>query len=99
MTLKALELGDPALLRAALDDRLHQNYRKHLIPGYDDIARIVADLGGAFCLSGAGPTLLCITRQDGLEAPLARQLAALPGGWQVLPLRAEPRGAFVLSSH
>lgn len=96
LTLKALELGDPALLRAALDDRLHQNYRKHLIPGYDDIARIVAELGGAFCLSGAGPTLLCITRQDGLEAPLARQLAALPGGWQVLPLRAEVRGAYVL---
>ena len=32
MVLKALELGDEKLLRNGMQDRLHQNYRKHLIP-------------------------------------------------------------------
>ena len=59
MTLKALELGDEELLRLAMEDRLHQNYRKGLIEGFDRVEAAARDCGAAgFCISGAGPTLV-----------------------------------------
>ena len=58
LVLKALELGDEKLLRNAMQDKLHQNYRKKLIPDYEKIEALVRTTGAAFCLSGAGPTLL-----------------------------------------
>jgi homoserine kinase len=47
------------LLAEAMEDRLHQPYRKRLIPGWDDVlasARKAGAWGAA--LSGAGPTIL-----------------------------------------
>ena len=70
MVLKALELGDEKLLRNAMQDKLHQPYRKSLIEDYDAIEGLVRTTGAAFCLSGAGPTLLCITQDEKLEEKL-----------------------------
>ncbi len=57
----ALTTGNTQLLRHALADRLHQDARKHLIPGFDRV-RSAATVAGAIgtVLSGAGPTLLSI---------------------------------------
>lgn len=93
MVLKALETGDETLLRLALRDRIHQRYRGSLIRDYERIAEIVRSSGGAFCISGAGPTLLCITRDPQRKQVLAE---ALPAGWQLLPLRAQPQGATIV---
>lgn len=94
MVLKALELGDEKLLRTAMQDRLHQNYRRKLIPDYDKIEALVRTTGAAFCLSGAGPTLLCITRNSGLEDKLAQKLPTITQSrWQMLPLHVEFQGA------
>ena len=99
MVLKALELGDEKLLRNAMQDRLHQNYRKSLIQDYDAIAALVRTTGAAFCLSGAGPTLLCITLDEKLEEKLAKKLPAITkANWQMLPLHIEFQGAHVLRS-
>jgi homoserine kinase len=59
LLLKGLETGNGDWLRMALEDRIHQPYRKSLIPGYDAV-RAAAIASGAFGLviSGAGPTLL-----------------------------------------
>ena len=62
MVLKALELGDEKLLRNSMQDRIHQPYRKSMIEDYDKIESLIRTTGEAFCISGAGPTLLCITR-------------------------------------
>ena len=98
MVLKALELGDEKLLRNGMQDRLHQNYRKHLITDYEKIEALVRTTGAAFCLSGAGPTLLCITRNPGLEQKLAKKLSEITeADWQMLPLHVEFQGAHVLS--
>ena len=98
MVLKALELGDEKLLRNAMQDRLHQNYRRHLIEDYDQIETFVRTTGAAFCLSGAGPTLLCITRNEGLEAVLKDKLPKITSAnWQVLPLHVEFEGARIIS--
>ncbi len=97
MVLKALELGEEKLLRNAMQDRLHQNYRKHLIPDYDKIEALIRTTGAAFCLSGAGPTLLCITRNKALKGHLAEKLPAITQEkWQVLPLHVEFQGAQVV---
>lgn len=97
MVLKALELGNEKLLRTAMQDRIHQNYRRKLIPDYDAIEAFVRPTGAAFCLSGAGPTLLCITRNDDLEERLRKKLPAITQKqWQVLPLHVEFQGAHIL---
>ena len=99
MVLKALELGDEKLLRTAMQDRLHQNYRKRLIRDYEKIEALVRTTGAAFCLSGAGPTLLCITRDEKLEEKLEKKLDAITeANWQMLPLRVEFQGARVVSA-
>ena len=98
MVLKALELGDEKLLRNGMQDRLHQNYRKHLIQDYEKIEALVRTTGAAFCLSGAGPTLLCITRNPGLEEKLAKKLSDITEAtWNMLPLHVEFQGAHVIA--
>ena len=97
LVLKALELGDEKLLRTAMQDKLHQNYRKKLIPDYEKIEALVRTTGAAFCLSGAGPTLLCISRHPKLRETLAKKLDAITEkNWQMLPLHVEFQGAHVI---
>ena len=98
LVLKALELGDEKLLRNAMQDRIHQSYRKRMIRDYDKIEALIRTTGAAFCLSGAGPTLLCITRNPGLEDKLAKKLDAITeDNWQMIPLHVEFQGARVIS--
>ena len=98
LVLKALELGDEKLLRTAMQDRLHQNYRKSLISDYEAIENLVRTTGAAFCLSGAGPTLLCITRDKKLPEKLAKKLDTITtANWQMLPLHVEFQGAHVIA--
>lgn len=63
--IKALEGGDPALIRAAMQDRLHQDARFKLIPGAAELKARMENAGAiACCLSGAGPTLLCLYAEE-----------------------------------
>ena len=98
LVLKALELGDEKLLRTAMQDKLHQNYRKKLIPDYEKIEALAKANGAAFCLSGAGPTLLCITRDKNLRAKLEKKLHTTEKNWQLMPLHVEFQGAHVISA-
>ena len=97
MVLKALELGDEKLLRSAMQDRLHQGYRKHLITDFEKIEALVRTMGAAFCLSGAGPTLLCITRNKNVREQLEAKLPAITqADWELIPLHVEFQGARVI---
>ena len=97
LVLKALELGDGKLLRNAMQDKLHQGYRKHLIKDYETIEALVRTTGAAFCLSGAGPTLLCITRDKDLEERLMKKLPQVTeANWEMLPLHVEFQGAHII---
>ena len=63
--LKALEGGDPDLIRLAMRDRLHQDARFKLIPGAAALKERMEESGAAACcLSGAGPTMLCLYTGD-----------------------------------
>lgn len=99
LVLKAFELGDEKLLRTAMEDKLHQNYRKKLIPDYDQIGALARTNGTAFCLSGAGSTLLCITRNKKLRGILAEKLPKITtANWEILPLHVDFEGAQVLET-
>ncbi|MEA5617516.1 homoserine kinase [Cronbergia sp. UHCC 0137] len=62
LLLRGLQTGNKEWLKAALQDKLHQPYRKSLIPGYDAVnAAAVAAGAYGMVISGAGPTLLALT--------------------------------------
>ncbi len=63
--IKALEGGEPGLIRDAMQDRLHQDARFKLIPGAAELKARMENAGAiACCLSGAGPTLLCLYAEE-----------------------------------
>lgn len=61
LLIRGLETGRADWLQVALEDRLHEPFRRTLIPGYEDV-RIAALKAGAYgvVISGAGPTLLAL---------------------------------------
>ena len=96
LLLRALETGDRALLSAAMADKLHQPYRFPLIPGSEDIARIAREQGAdGFCLSGAGPTLMCLYFDAGFPARMAAALKDMPHHWQCMELEVDREGVVV----
>lgn len=96
-TLRALETGDCGLLSIALDDRLHQPYRQELIAEYAPVRALALSCGAAaVCISGAGPTILCLHAQADFAARMTQAVSALHHNWRVLPLRVDPQGARVL---
>ncbi|XFA71837.1 homoserine kinase [Thermosynechococcaceae cyanobacterium Okahandja] len=59
--LRGLETGQREWLQLALQDRLHQPYRQHLIKGYEDLYHAALGAGAyGLVISGAGPTLLAL---------------------------------------
>ena len=92
-----LELGDEALIAHCLQDRLHQPYRFPLIEESDALRSLAHDLGcDAFCISGAGPTLLCITRDGTLAARLSASAVGLKHHWHIQELAVDHSGASCL---
>ena len=55
-------------LKVAMQDKLHQPYRKHLMPGYDEF-EILGYQNGALgvCVSGSGSAILGFTLGDGKD--------------------------------
>jgi homoserine kinase len=64
LLLEALQSGEFSLLREALHDRLHQPFRKRLVPGLEAALSLEhPDLLGV-CLSGAGPSVVALAREN-----------------------------------
>ncbi|PLZ19566.1 homoserine kinase [Fischerella thermalis] len=77
LLLRGLETGNGDWLRAALQDKLHQPYRKALIKGYDAVNAAAIDAGAyGMVISGAGPTLLVLTDTINAEAVATAMSAA-----------------------
>ncbi len=86
MLISALYSGNYDLLSTALQDRLHQPYRKRLIAGYDKVTKISGECGAyASCISGAGPTILSFFPANGdIEDVLNSRLSQIAGGWRAI---------------
>ncbi len=96
----ALSQGRSELLRDALRDRLHQPYRKHLIPGFDSVVTAAADAGAyGAVLSGSGPTVAALTPPQAGRAVGEAMRAAFEGAGiagQVQVTEIDARGALEL---
>lgn len=98
LLIKALETGDPELLRPALEDKLHQPYRAELIPGFEGLRSLAMELGAlGFCISGAGSTLLCISGSEDLSRLMSERMKSSFPSWRLLPLLPDGQGAAILS--
>lgn len=88
--------GDYTHLRTAVSDRLHQNYRKRLIPGIDEIFRLSYKNNAlGVYLSGAGPTILAIIKSDNndFNAKVSGVLNKKLTHWHLQILNADNEGA------
>ena len=65
LLLGALATGEYELLRVAMQDKLHQPYRAHLVPGLERVIEAALQNGAhGACLSGSGPTVLAFTPRE-----------------------------------
>jgi homoserine kinase len=73
LTALGIGLGDAALTRVGLVDRIHEPYRASLVPDLEEVrsALLAAGTDGAV-LSGAGPTVVGLVHAENDEAALAR---------------------------
>lgn len=94
LLLRALGDGDAELLAFAMDDRVHQSYRAKLIDGFRT-ARIEAQECGAagICISGAGPTVLCVADRPDFAARMETALELALPGWEFRELTPDLDGA------
>jgi homoserine kinase len=94
----------PDLLMAATEDRLHQEYRRSVMPDSLALVGALRKRGVAAVVSGAGPTVLALARRtsapDGVPATdadeaIAAAFGGVMAGWRVLPLPIDTAGAVV----
>lgn len=70
----ALSAGRLDLIRAAMQDRIHQPYRAPLVPGMSKILAEAPDQGAlGIALSGAGPTMIALVDRN--DPRVERQLS------------------------
>ena len=69
LLLQGIATGNGDWISGGMGDRIHQPYRKKLIPGYDEVHRAALQAGAwGLVISGAGPTLLALSPPDAAEA-------------------------------
>ncbi|WP_125764158.1 homoserine kinase [Companilactobacillus hulinensis] len=90
--IKALELGDFKMIQSAIVDRMHEPYRKALIPDYDKIAKICKDNNSILYISGSGSTLMAISKEENIDNLFDNVSKEFPN-WQVKPLTVDTVGA------
>lgn len=87
--------GDYSNIRTAIGDRLHQYYRKTLIPSMDELFNICYRHGAlGVYLSGAGPTLVAIigTENKNFHPEVSRILAQKMQNWRLDILKPDNLG-------
>ncbi|MGN0018397.1 MAG: homoserine kinase [Candidatus Gastranaerophilaceae bacterium] len=69
MLVHAINTKDSELMKAALEDKLHQPYREKLVPGFIEIKEALRHENNVLgtVISGAGPALIVISEKNNLE--------------------------------
>ena len=94
--MKAMEMGNSELISIAMDDKLHQPYREHLIDEFDEIKKIAMENGAiSFCISGAGPTLLALTKSSEFSKNVLLEIKKLKNDWKVIDMPIDYEGVKV----
>lgn len=98
LLIPGLENLDEELLKVALDDRMHEPYRKKLIRNFDVVKEKSYEFGGCgFYLSGAGPTMIVLARKDSdVYMKIKGYLGVKEPKWDVMKLEVDTEGARLL---
>ena len=101
MLVHAVNTKDAKLMKQALQDRLHQQYREKLVPGMKEIMEAFKHEDGILgcVLSGAGPTILVISYKydlDKIKSTVVDIWANQNIKADVRTLKVEEKGAEVL---
>jgi len=98
--IRAFETGDMHLIGKAMDDRIHQPYRKNLIHDYDFVESISRASGAAACcVSGSGSTCLAVVdvnRSEEVASRIREGLKNSKYNWQVIPMIVDHHGAHIV---
>lgn len=94
---KALELKDEQMIQVALEDMLHQPYRKNLIVDYDKIKNTCMENGAyGFFISGSGPVCIALFNEDSFIPQLRKAFTKFESNWQIVELHADLNGATIV---
>ena len=88
-------------IRTAVGDKLHQNYRRRLIPNMDSLFRLCYDNGAlGVYLSGAGPTIIAIIEADNraFGRSISRVLLDKMKDWKLHILSPDNIGASIIEN-
>ena len=98
MTFLALSRGLPELIGVAVNDKLHEPYRKGLIPHYKEVTHTARRMGALNSyLSGAGPTIMLIAEAKNTAFPdkMGRWMAKNLPEWDFRRLKQTDYGVAV----
>ncbi len=92
----ALTGGRPDLLDEATQDRLHQPYREHLVPGLNEVFA-AARRAGAYgvALSGSGPAVLAFGEAPGIGPAMSRAFEAAGTTSRILHAEFDSEGTVI----
>ncbi len=90
--------GNYTSLAVAMQDEIHQPYRKILIPHMEQIMKMALECGAyGACLSGAGPAILVLAPEEtDVVTPLQSFLNTIRDFWLIMPLQLDTEGAVLL---
>lgn len=93
---KALEIGNPMIIKNACKDKMHQPYRKQLIKEYDEIQSLCdAQDALALYISGSGSTMMAIMDHPAKTNALIKSIKDAYPTWEVTVLDVDLKGAIV----
>ncbi|MCR5078598.1 MAG: homoserine kinase [Bacilli bacterium] len=87
--IKGLEEGDIGLIKDCIHDYLHVPYRLPLIEGAKEVMEKVSNLGAAITISGAGSTLIAISKNSIVD----KLIGIVPASWGIREAKVETKGS------
>ncbi len=101
LLLRGIATGNGDWISGGMGDRIHQPYRKKLIPGYDEVRRAAMQAGAwGMVISGAGPTLLALApkgMEEGVRESMETAWRSQPFTAKAHCLKLDAQGASVES--
>lgn len=99
LLVSAFANGNYNLLKYAMKDKIHQDYRGKLIKGYHKLVERSMELGALGCfLSGAGPTIMTVLKEDHKEfkREIEEYIKDNNFKYDVIELEMDRKGATIL---
>lgn len=100
LMISAFITGDFERLMSAMDDKIHQPYRKDIIENMENIFDISKKNGAkAVFLSGAGPAIIAISTENTFVGNMQSDLINLKGNWKTLNVSPDLLGAQIYNNY